>query len=103
LVAVFVRDKVMWPFSDMAAVVFPVPRCMLLGVYAAQCYEDRRFMAPAQAVEASGARSLVGEGWAVMVEEEAAVYAGYAWFQSLSAMRGIWGLGSRCAWCAGRG
>lgn len=67
-VAVFVRDKVMCPFSDMAAVVALSPDTMMLGVYAAQCYEDRPFMAPAPAARVSGAHSLFCERRTLRVE-----------------------------------
>lgn len=35
------------------------PHYAMLGVYAAQCYEARPFMAPAQATRVSGARPLL--------------------------------------------
>src|SRR5690242_6434780 len=61
LIAVFVRDKVMWPFSDMVAPVLLDLGYLMLGVYAAQCYEVWPFMAPAQAARVSGAPSLLCE------------------------------------------
>lgn len=60
-VAVFVRDRVMCPFSAMAAAVSLIPGYAMLGVYAAQCHEDRPFMAPAQVAGLSGAHSRSGE------------------------------------------
>ena len=88
LVVVFVRDKVIWPFSDMAAVVFLSPNYAMLGVYAAQCYESRPFMAPAQAARVSGAHSLLCERGTMKVGE-AAMYTVYTCFQQSYTMRGI--------------
>lgn len=52
------------------------------GVYAAQCYESRRFMAPAQVARVSGAHSLLCErGAKEVVEAAAAMCAVYTYFQ----------------------
>ena len=60
----------------------------MLGVYAAQCYKSRPFMAPAQAARVSGAHSLLGEKGMVSVEE-AVVYTVYTYFQLSYTMCGI--------------
>lgn len=62
----------------------------MLGVYAAQCYKGRPFMAPAQAARLSGAHSLRRERGA-MAEVERAMYTGYAYFQKSNTMCGIGG------------
>lgn len=90
LVAVFVRDKVMWPLSDMVVLVLLNLDDAMLGVYAAQCYKTRPFMAPAQAARVSGARSQLCERGTIRVEG-AVLYTVYTYFQESYAMRGIRG------------
>jgi hypothetical protein len=58
----------------------------MLGVYAAQCYKGRPFMAPAQAARLSGAFFHRTKG-----EVERAMYTGYTYFQKSVTMRGIRG------------
>jgi hypothetical protein len=67
------------------------------GVYAAQCYESRRFMAPAQVAGVSGAHSLLCKRGTKEAVEAAAMCAVYTYFQQWRAMRGIWGTGSQGA------
>ena len=70
----------------------PGPRLQYVtrGVYAAQCYESRRFMAPAQVARVSGAHSLLCEqGTKEVVEAAAAMCAVYTYFQQWRATRGI--------------
>ena len=76
----FVCDKVIWPFNDIVSVVLRSPKNEMLGVYAAQCYRDRPFMAPAQAARMSGAHSLLCERETMRVEE-AVLYTVYTYFQ----------------------
>ena len=67
-----------------------LPRYVMRGVYAAQCYESRRFMAPAQVARVSGAHSLLCEqGTKEVVEAAAAMCAVYTYFQQWRATRGI--------------
>jgi hypothetical protein len=71
------------------------PDYVMRGVYAAQCYESRRFMAPAQVARVSGAHSLLCERGTNEVVEAAVMCAVYTYFQQGRATRGIWGTAAR--------
>jgi hypothetical protein len=74
----------------MAGTVIRILNYTMLGVYAAQCYKNRPFMAPAQAARVSGAHSLLCERGTVRVVE-AVMCTVYTYFQQSYTMRGIRG------------